>query len=306
MSATPAEAPRPEWLTTAEKGSVLGIRILVGIATFFGRRAASWVLRLIALYYVTFHGKVRRSLRTYYERLDGSRPGFWRLWRHVFVFSVVALDRFFFARGKSHLFELTHHGREHLDRLAEGGRGAILLSAHVGSQAAMSADGAAERLRINIVGYFRNARMINAVIARLDPSQTTRVIDLQPGSVSSVLTIKERIDRGELLAIAGDRLGINERYVEVDFLGHPARLPTGPFLLALMLRCPIYLVFALYRGGNRYDLHCEPLSEALAPPRAERDAVIAELVARFAERLGVYCRMAPDNWFNFYDFWRRN
>ena len=299
------EASRQEWLSTTEKGSVFGIRLLIGIATFFGRGPAALVLGLVALYYVTFHGKVRRALRLYYERLDGSKPGFWCLWRHVFVFSRVALDRFFFARGKSHLFAITHHGQEHLERLATGGRGAILLSAHLGSQAAMSADGAAERLKINIVGYFRNARMINEVIARLNPAATTRVIDLEPGSVSSVLTIKERIAHGELLAIAGDRLGVNDRFVEVDFLGHPARLPTGPFMLALMLRCPIYLVFALYKGKNRYDLFCEPLSDALEPPRATRDAVIADLVRRYAERLGEYCRKAPDNWFNFYDFWRR-
>lgn len=294
-----------EWLTVAERGSVFGMRFLIGIATFFGRGPAGLVLRIVALYYVLFSGRVRRSLRDYYKRVDGSKPSFGTLWRHVFGFARVALDRFFFAKGKSSLFQVSYHGREHMEGLGRSQRGAILLSAHVGSQAAMSVDGAAERLRINIVGYFRNARMINEVLARLNPNAQARVINLEPGSVSSVLTMKERVERGELLAIAGDRLGINDRYVEVEFLGELARFPTGPFILASMLRCPVYLTFALYRGGARYELHCEPFCDAIDPPRAKRDVVIAQLVRAYADRLGHYCRLAPDNWFNFYDFWRR-
>jgi predicted LPLAT superfamily acyltransferase len=28
------------------------------------------------------------------------------------------------------------------------------------------------------------------------------------------------------------------------------------------------------------------------------------LLLRYVERLEHYCRLAPYNWFNFYDFWR--
>jgi predicted LPLAT superfamily acyltransferase len=37
--------------------------------------------------------------------------------------------------------------------------------------------------------------------------------------------------------------------------------------------------------------------------RSKRDAVIRECAARYAQRLEHYCRLAPYNWFNFYDFW---
>ena len=36
----------------------------------------------------------------------------------------------------------------------------------------------------------------------------------------------------------------------------------------------------------------------------ERSAAIEQLLRRYAERLEHYCRLAPYNWFNFYDFWR--
>jgi len=37
--------------------------------------------------------------------------------------------------------------------------------------------------------------------------------------------------------------------------------------------------------------------------RRNREADLEKWVRRYAERLEYYCRLAPYNWFNFYDFW---
>jgi predicted LPLAT superfamily acyltransferase len=62
-------------------------------------------------------------------------------------------------------------------------------------------------------------------------------------------------------------------------------------------------MLGVYRGGNRYDLHFERLIEKPRLERAQRDEVIRQWAALYASRLEHYCRMAPFNWFNFYDFW---
>jgi predicted LPLAT superfamily acyltransferase len=77
-------------------------------------------------------------------------------------------------------------------------------------------------------------------------------------------------------------------------------------MLAAALRCPVYLTFGLFREPNRYDIYCEPFAERVELPRASRDAAARAYVERFAERLEHYCRLAVDNWFNFYDYWRVN
>jgi predicted LPLAT superfamily acyltransferase len=59
----------------------------------------------------------------------------------------------------------------------------------------------------------------------------------------------------------------------------------------------------LHRGGNRYDLHFESLVDAPKLERSRRDAQIREWAGIYAARLEHYCRLAPYNWFNFYDFW---
>jgi predicted LPLAT superfamily acyltransferase len=167
----------------------------------------------------------------------------------------------------------------------------------------MRAGGAAEKLPLSIVGHFENAQMINALLAKLDPEMAARVIHVGADPVSFALTVRERLDNGSLVAILADRVGLNEKAVEVEFFGARARFPAGPFLVAAALKCPVYLVFGLYFEPNRYELFCEPFAERIDLPRRERVSALAEVVQRYARRLEEYCRKAPDNWFNFFDFW---
>jgi predicted LPLAT superfamily acyltransferase len=74
-------------------------------------------------------------------------------------------------------------------------------------------------------------------------------------------------------------------------------------LLAALLKCPVYLTFGLYHAPNRYDLFCEPFEDEIQLPREARDEALHAYAQKFAARLEHYVRLAPDNWFNFYDFW---
>ena len=291
------------WLKASEKGSVLGIRFVVWLATLAGRGPARLLVRVVALYYVVAHRDVRDASRRWLGRVH-NRAATWRdIYQHVFRFAQVTLDKLFFMRGDSAGFVFNHTGAEHLRTLAKSGSGAILLSAHMGNASAMSAGRHDQRLNISIAGYFKNAAMINAALSQLDPASTARVVHISPGNPSAVLSIREKVEAGGMVAIAGDRVGLNERTVTVPFFGAPAQFPLAPFVLAAVLKKPVFLVFALYHEPNRYELYCEPFAESLAVPRKDRQRHLTAHVARYAARLEHYARLAPDNWFNFYDFW---
>ncbi len=72
-----------------------------------------------------------------------------------------------------------------------------------------------------------------------------------------------------------------------------------------MLRRPVFFMTGLYLGGNRYRIHFEPLADFSATPRADIAAAITAAQRHYAGRLAHYCRLAPYNWFNFFDFWRK-
>lgn len=290
------------WLGARERGTVAGIRFVLWLTTAFGRPVARAFVSALALYYVLAHGSVRRASRAFLRRV-GAPHGFWDCYRHLQRFAHCALDRVFLLRGRTAGIELVSHGTEHLLAAREAGRGAVLLGAHLGSFEALRAQAASRGYPLNIVGYFKNAAMINGVLAEVAPDSAVRVVHIETDGMEHVLALRERVERGEFVAILADRHELSRRVAEVTLLGGRVRLPTGPFLLASVLKCPVFLTFGLMKGTGRYELFCEPFADPLVIDRRDRDAALAACAARYAERLEHYVRAAPDNWFNLYDYW---
>jgi predicted LPLAT superfamily acyltransferase len=296
-------APREtEWLHRPERGTALGLKMLIFTMRLLGRGGVRIVLAVVGFYYALFAGAATRASREYLARLY-PKVTFWMVVRHIRTFGEASFDRMLFAAGRTDEFEIERTGKENLAELARKKQGAILLGAHVGSFEAMRAMARHEDIKINVLVHFENARKINAMLKAIAPEFQARIIEIDPASPHFVLTVAERIEAGELVAILGDRIGIGERTAVANFMGSPALFPVGPYTLAAVLKCPIYLTFGLYHRPRMYSLYCEPFAERVELPRKSREAALQELVQRYADRLELFVRRAPYCWFNFFDFW---
>jgi predicted LPLAT superfamily acyltransferase len=139
------------------------------------------------------------------------------------------------------------------------------------------------------------------VLEAINPELPLEIIAL--GSVDSMLKVERALASGTAVGMLADRTITGDATVTCSFLGEAARVPVGPFRLAAMMKRPIVLMFGLYRGGNRYDIYFERLADMRDLDRETRTAAIQQTVGRYVERLEHYCRVAPYNWFNFYDYW---
>jgi predicted LPLAT superfamily acyltransferase len=115
--------------------------------------------------------------------------------------------------------------------------------------------------------------------------------------------VKECLDRGGVVGIMGDRAMRDDQTVACTFLGRDAWFPTGAMRLAHIVRSPVVLFFGLYRGGNRYEVYLEYFSEGIHLSHEQRDTDLKQWTQKYADRVEAFCRRAPDNWFNFYEFW---
>jgi predicted LPLAT superfamily acyltransferase len=292
------------WHELPERGTALGIRAVVAALRLLGRRGAGWLLGILAAWYVLFHPHLRRVSRAYLRRV-GSRARLRDVLRHVLTFAQVTADRVFLVSGEVDRFRIFREGGEELGVHLAAGRGVVLLLAHLGSWEVLRIHSREYQLRVSVLAYYENSRGVTDALRELDPSVEGQLIEIRPGDPSFVFEVEDRIRRGEVVGTMGDRVGLDGKSVRVPFLGAEASLPTGPYLLASALRCPVFLAFGLYEAPDRYRVVYEPFADRVVLPRGPaRAAALRELASRYAARLEHHCRAHPENWFNFYDFWR--
>ncbi|HTH94590.1 MAG TPA: acyl-CoA synthetase [Rhodocyclaceae bacterium] len=303
MSAAPEQpADIPDWRQQKERSNLFGLRLMVWLSLTFGRPLGRCVLYGAAAYFTLFSPRARRASRAYLTRTLG-RPATWSdLYRHVLTFASTIHDRIYLLNGRFDLYDITVHGHDTLMHAVAEGPGALLIGAHFGSFEVLRALGQGKQhLPVAMLMYEDNARNLNTVLSTINPAAAPHIIPL--GHIASMLEASARLNDGWLVGMLADRRLEKDATINVEFLGKTAPLPLGPWRLAAMLRRRVFFMAGVYLGGNRYAVHFEPLADFSTTPRESREAAMHAAIGAYAERLEHYCRQAPYNWFNFFDFW---
>ncbi|MCK7592364.1 acyltransferase [Pseudomarimonas salicorniae] len=293
------------WKQRPEGGGRFALWLIRSIALYGGRPLGRLLLYPITLYFLLRRRPERHASRAYLSRVFGRPARLSEVARHIHTFACTILDRVFLLSGRFGRFEVEVHGLEVLHQAMEQGRGVLLLGSHHGSFESLRAlSQTRPEVDVRVVLDKGQNPEITQLLDALNPQLARGVIDASQPGTSIVLAIGEAAAEGALIGLLADRARPGEPSMDCEFLGSPAPFPTAPMLIASSLHIPVVLCFGLYRGGRRYDLHFELFSEGLRIPRAGRAAMLSSLLQRYAQRLEHHVRLAPYNWFNFYDFWQ--
>ena len=291
------------WAQRPERSNRWILRVMVWISLTFGRRIGRIVLYGIAAYFLAFAPQARRDAATYLARALGRTPTPGERFAHFLAFATTIHDRVYLLNNRFDLFDIEVVGQDIIDGAIADGRGVLLMGAHLGSFEVIRVVGRDRTdLSVTMLMYAENAQKINATLEAINPAAMQDIIPL--GRIDSMLQVKARLDTGGLVGILADRGLGGDPMRACTFLGHPAPFPVGPFRMAAMLRRPVLLMTGLYLGSNRYRIHFEALADFSASEAGTRGHAIAEAQQRYATRLEHFCRIAPFNWFNFFDFWQ--
>ncbi|MFL6671935.1 MAG: acyltransferase [Massilia sp.] len=296
------------WASINEASFVAGMRLLFWVWRVLGRWPFRIVLYPVLAWYIATKPLARRASAHYLARVAAHAPvpqGLGGVLRHFGAFAENILDKMLLWGGLFDTRAVTCTGAEPLQRMIGEGRGALLVCAHLGNLdlcrvLAQQCPG----LKLTVLVHTRHAQAFNDMLARLDPRSGLNLMQVTEMTPAMAMTLAERIGQGELVVIAGDRIPVSPcpRVVRADFLGSPAAFPVGPYVMASVLECPLYMLFAA-RRGSVHEIHFELLRESVSLPRKGRDQALAALAADYARRLEFHCLRAPLQWFNFYDFW---
>lgn len=293
-----------DWTQQKERSHGLVLRLMVWISLTFGRRAGRVVLHGIAAYFVLFAPRARRASRAYLDRALGRRAGWCDGYRHVLSFASTIHDRVYLLNDSFDDFEIEVQGEDLLREALQSRQGALLVGAHLGSFEVLRSVGRGlSGLKVAMLMYEENARKLNATLAAINPKAMQDIIPL--GRIESMLTVRDKLDAGFVVGMLADRTLGGDATQMVNFLGQPAPFPVGPWRMAVMLRRPVFFMTGLYLGGNRYRVCFEQLADFSQVERPQRQEAITAAIERYADCLNRYCRQAPYNWFNFFDFWQK-
>lgn len=295
------------WAQHKERGSLFWLRIMCALSLRLGRTLTRPILYGIALYFLLAARTARAASRDYLSHILG-RPARWReMYAHILTFASTIHDRVFFLNERLDAFDIQLHGAETLYEMHRRRGGLFLFGGHIGSFEALRA---CARLHpppappVYLAMYEENARRINGVLSAINPRNTPKIIPL--GKLDSMLQARQCLEDGAVIGILADRSLAEDNCVPVSFLGRTAYLPTGPFRMAAILKRPIICMAGLHRGGKRYDVHFTLITDFSDVQAPQREAAIAAAMENYVRTLESYCRMAPLNWFNFYDFWKQS
>ena len=221
------------------------------------------------------------------------------------AFGAAALDKLAAWTGNIPDGDIEDSFPDSLGEVRRSGRGAFFITAHFGNPEVIRAIGGLQkRARVNVLVHTIHAERFNALIASMEAGSRLRMIQVTEVGPDTAILLQTAIANGEIVVIVGDRIPVTgvKRVAWANFFGSPAPFPEGPHILASILKCPVYLLFCV-RDGKRHKVFFEHFAARIELPRKRREAAIRQSVERYAARLEHYVRLAPLQWFNFFDFW---
>jgi predicted LPLAT superfamily acyltransferase len=299
------------WAELGERGGVLGMRFLFAAYRALGRGAFTLLLYPVTAYFCVAAGGARRASRDYLGAVRTRLVELGRpvpplgVFRHVHAFGNAVLDKVATWADALPQGAIAVEDVSMLEQFRAGARGALFIGSHLGNLEVLRAFGdRVQGMKVNALVFTRHSPKFNRVMTAVSPRTLERMIQVDSLGPETVIALRDRLAAGEHVAIVADRVSVRhkERSLRAPFLGRPAPFPEGPFVLASLLECPVYLLFCI-RIAGRYRVFLEPFADPFLLPRAGRQVALERAIARYAERLEAHCLLAPTQWFNFFDFW---
>ncbi len=295
----------------------MGLRLLYRLHRLAGRPVFRVILLLVGVWYALTRRLQRHASQQFLQRhaamypehwsgiAPGRGPGVWHVIKHFQAFGEAVLDKALGWTDTPEESDFTLLDPDVVRRTLDDPRGQLVIGSHFGNLEycrGFMRDTHAKT--INVLVHDRHSANFVAAMSRYSPDSRLNVFQVDELDVPLMLSLKDRLERGEWLFIAGDRVPLSgeSRTVAVNFLGHQARMPTGPYLLALSLACPVKLMFA-WRDGDQVLVDVQEFADAIELPRGARQEALAAYATRFSEALEAATARAPYQWFNFYPFW---
>jgi predicted LPLAT superfamily acyltransferase len=288
-----------EW-SGQSKGNLLGYKVFAFSIRTLGLRFSYFILYFVALYYFLFSWKSTKNIKKYFrDRLKYSKfKTLISIYKSYYVFGQTLIDRIAISSGMKDKFTYEFDGVEKIRETLGKGNGGVLISAHIGNFEISEYffDDFDKNMYINLVTTDLERKKIKNYLEGLSIKSRAKYI-LIKDDMSHIFGFNKALSENEFICMTGDRYVDGSKFLEIDFLGEPARFPAGPFLIGSKLKVPVLFVYVMKESAFHYHLYAR---EANVDPKNEH-----LLLESYRDNVNSMIEKYPLQWFNYFDFWNK-
>ena len=282
------------------KGGKPGYMIFVGLLRMGGIRPAYFLLRFVAFYYFLFSAASTRAIYGFFRQRLGYSAwrARWGVYRNYYIFGQTLIDKVVVMAGLKVPYTIFFDGEHHFSDMIAGGKGGMLISAHIGNWELAGYFFKRLPIKLNILMYEGEHEQIKQYLAGVMQERNLNVIVIKD-DFSHIYEISNALRNNELVAIHADRFVAGSKTIKGMFLGSEANFAMGPFVLAATFKVPVSYVFSVKESATHYHLYASAPKEY----RDNKKIAIPQALADYIKELETKVRQYPDQWFNYYEFW---
>ncbi|MGI8545729.1 MAG: lysophospholipid acyltransferase family protein [Gemmatimonadaceae bacterium] len=189
-------------------------------------------------------------------------------------------------------------GFELIDAAMAAGKGAILITGHLGNWELAGAYVAARGVPMDVIVRTQANPLFDTYLNQTRATLGMTVVRDRDAVRRTPRSFRE----GRAVAFVADQgvLGLASTFV--PFFGRPAKTPRGAAVFAMRYRIPTLFVAALRQPSGRYRVSVEQIPVI---DTGDRDADVDAIVANYTAVLERWVRTAPEQYFWHHRRWRR-
>jgi predicted LPLAT superfamily acyltransferase len=288
-------------------GGTWGQRGLIFFFRWWNLHLGYVIMSVVVPFYMLFARKGYLAIYRYFRQQFGFAKwkSFCKTCRNHFLFGQVILDRFAVFAGRRNDFKVEIVGNEYYEQLAAGDKGFVVAGSHVGNFEIAGYLLNAEKKRVNALVYGGETQIVQQNRSQILHGNNINLVPVST-DMSHLFIVNAALANGEIVSMHADRVFGSSKSVECKFFRGKADFPVGAFALATSADVEILAVFCIKESAKKYKIFVKPLSYSRSGEQfaGSKKETIGNLVLSYVAELENIVEQYPEQWFNYYKFWK--
>ena len=267
-----------------------------------------WQNWVVSLFLFLIWGERRRDVQNNLSviiRRSEKDPAVRQLARHTFKnYGLYLIDYVQINRLTKRMLPEEQEGAHYMQQALDEGRGAILITPHLGNWELGGVTFARRGYPIYALTLMDSENNVQDFRDQMRSTLGVKTVHIDPTRYATMLKLVNLLKENQVIAMLGDRWEAG-RKVEVTFFGRQVVFPAGASALALTSGAPIIPAFTIAQPNGRYMAWMESPIRVDRQPGQSTTELIAEKTQEIARVFETVIARYPDQWYHFFDYFKR-